>query len=141
MRKVTSARTYAPPSNGSIFYRGPSLLDGRPLVAIVTGLRRRSANTKTGNELQTWILRSDVDPLTAIQTGEDYSICGDCALRGIQGVGRECYVTIVQAPNAVYKAFKRRRYGKLDLSRVAGRIVRIGSYGDPAAVPADIWRT
>ena len=33
--------------------------------------------------MQTWILRSDMNPLEAIHTGHDASICGDCPLRGI----------------------------------------------------------
>jgi hypothetical protein len=38
--------------NGAILYRGPSLLDGAPIVAIVTGLASTSANAKTGAMLQ-----------------------------------------------------------------------------------------
>ena len=45
-----------------VLYEGPSLLDGEPIVAILTGLRSSSGNRKTGAMLQTWILRADVSP-------------------------------------------------------------------------------
>ena len=65
--------------NKGIIYKGPSLLDGKPIVAIATYSDR---NTKTGKVLQTYIIRSDISPLEASKTGEDFSICGDCKLRG-----------------------------------------------------------
>jgi hypothetical protein len=90
--------------------------------------------------LQTWILRSHVDPAQAVKDGRDRSICGDCQLRGDRGAGRACYVTVVQAPKAVWKAYRRGLYAPLDYAQLQGRVLRIGSYGDPAAVPAHIWR-
>ena len=52
-------------ANGVILYEGPSLLDGEPIVAILTGLRSSSCNRKTGAMLQTWIMRADVSPAEA----------------------------------------------------------------------------
>ena len=49
--------------NGYIIYEGASLLDGKPIVAIA--LTGKSTNTKTGAMIQTFIIRSDIDPLTA----------------------------------------------------------------------------
>ena len=46
--------------NGAIIYRGPSLLDGKPIVVIAVGLNSSSKNRKTGNMLQTYILRDDI---------------------------------------------------------------------------------
>ena len=125
--------------NGAVIYRGPSLLDGKPIVAIVTGLASNSANQKTGNMLQTWILRADVAPLDAIRTGADSSICGDCKHRPAN-LGT-CYVWVFQAPRSVFAAFKRGIYPvATDLAGLGrGRAVRLGAYGDPAAVPAHIW--
>lgn len=130
--------------NGVILYRGPSLIDGKPIVAIAVGLRTKSSNAKTGAMLQTYILRDRVDPLTAVRTGGDDSICGDCKHRGTAGKARTCYVQVGQGPQGVYKALKRGRYPRLtDLKDIAdvgeGRIVRLGTYGDPAAVPVRIW--
>ncbi len=133
--------------NGAIIYRGPSLLDGAPIVVIATGLKNSSANAKTGDMIQTWIIRDDLKPWDAVKTGADASICGDCKHRGhiVDGKvkGRTCYVTVFQAPTSIYNAFRRGTYPDLtgaDLGKLAaGRNVRIGAYGDPAAVPVNVW--
>jgi hypothetical protein len=136
-------------ANGFIFYRGPSMIDGAPIVAIATGLERGSRNSKTGGGLvQTWIIRSDMTPTEAVNTGADASICGDCPHRGrvVDGknVGRSCYVTVFQAPLSVFKTFARGAYEAVTPTEageaLAGRMVRLGSYGDPAAVPFEVWQ-
>jgi hypothetical protein len=128
-----------------IIYKGPSLIDGEPIVAIAI---TKSKNIKTGNMIQTYILREDIDPITANRTGLDYSICGGCALRGTPtnktsglAAKRKCYVQIGQAPRQIYQAYKLGRYPVAnDLTAIGkGRVVRIGSYGDGAAVPQAIW--
>src|ERR1700722_3564283 len=100
--------------NGVCFYRGPSMIDGKPIVAIMTGLAKGSKNGKTGALIQTWILREDLNPLVAINTGDDYSICGDCKHRGhiIDGKIKErtCYVRLDTAPNNIHKSFHRGIY-------------------------------
>lgn len=133
--------------NGYVLYRGPSLLDGLPVVAILTGLAgKASANAKTGAMLQTWILREDIDPFDAVKSGADASVCGNCKHR--PSSGGACYVRVYQAPKSVWKAYHRGRYAPLAADGLytladigAGRAVRIGSYGDPAAVPAEVWQT
>jgi hypothetical protein len=82
-----------------ILYRGPSEIDGQPIVAIATYSNR---NTKTGQVVQTYILREDINPLEASKTGQDYSICGDCPMRGDVTTdparkiakNRKCYVNL-----------------------------------------------
>jgi hypothetical protein len=129
--------------SGVILYQGPSLLDGAPIVVIATGLDS-SSNGKTGDMVQTHIIRADLSPLAAIQEGKDSSICGDCFHRG-DGTGkhRTCYVTVYQAQTAVYKAFLRGSYPVYDPAvhdkYLEGRAVRFGSYGDPAAAPIEVW--
>ena len=129
--------------NGVVLYEGPSMLDGAPIVVIATGLATSSANSKTGALIQTWILRQDVKPTEACRSGQDASICGACPHRGTtedgKNVGRSCYVTVVQAPNNVWKTYKRGRYPAARSDDFAGRDVRLGSYGDPAAVPSRVW--
>ena len=128
---------------GFIFYRGPSPIDGAPIVAIAT---LKSVNAKTGDMVQTWILREDVSPLAAIAAGADASICGNCVHRGRKGKTRTCYVDIEKSPSSVWSAFHRGQY--IDLSDdpgtvamlIAQRIVRMGAYGDPAMVPVKQWR-
>ncbi len=90
-------------ANGYVLYEGPSQLDGRPIVCIVTGFRAASDNVKTGDMLQTWILLRNIDPQEATLNGSDFSVCGDCALRGVvshsasgQSINqrRACYVAV-----------------------------------------------
>lgn len=144
--------------SGFVFYRGPSMLDGAPIVAILTGLKKRSKNEKTGNGLfQTWIMREDINPLVAVQNGADYSICGDCKHRGHiimvkktaktpngqKNVERSCYVRLDTAPNNIWKSYRRGIYPTLPMNAaralIAGGKVRGGSYGDPATVPYHVW--
>ena len=128
---------------GFVFYRGPSPIDGAPIVAIAT---LESRNGKTGDMVQTWILREDISPLAAIATGADRSICGNCVHRGSEDQERTCYVDASRAPSMVFDAYHRGQY--IDLSDdpetvamlIAQRIVRMGAYGDPAMVPIKQWR-
>ena len=132
-------------ARGVVLYRGPSLIDGGPIVAIATW---RSQNSKTGDCPQVWILREDTSPVQAVKSGADRSICGDCPLRGqvVDGrnVGRACYVVLHQAPAAVWLSYRRGIYREAGLAQItrlfAGTFVRLGAYGDPAAVPSDVWR-
>jgi hypothetical protein len=78
MKKGMGDRTGETISSG-IIYRGPSLIDGAPIVVIATYSDR---NKKTGTMLQTYIIREDVDPREASKTGADISICGTCPHRG-----------------------------------------------------------
>lgn len=123
--------------SGWVLWRGPSLLGGAPIAVIAT---TKSENAKTGNMVQTYILRSDVTPLSALKSGADSAICGNCKLRPANGGG--CYVNVFQAPQGVYRKLERGGYPlTADIPAVArGRLVRLGSYGDPAAVPAHVWK-
>lgn len=132
--------------NGVVLYEGPSKLDGAPIVVIATGISNKSSNTKTGAMIQTYILRSDVGPVEAVKTGKDASICGGCRHRGDgTGKGRSCYVTLFHGPRAVYDAYKRGSYPtakpKVAAQFFKDRMVRLGSYGDPAAVPIHVWNS
>lgn len=126
--------------NGVVFYQGKSRIDGCPIVAIATV---GTKNPKTGDLVQTWILRQDCSPIEAIWSGEDASVCGDCPLRGDSGKSRGCYVTVHQAPLAVWRAWKAGSYEKLgpEHARLLQRAgLRLGSYGDPVAVPMRYWK-
>lgn len=123
-----------------IIYDGPSVYDGRPIVAIATV---GSRNAKTGDMVQTWIMPRDVPPNQAVRTGADASVCGQCPHRPLIGTADPCYVQVARAPLSVWRAYQRGRYphatpAALE-SALRGRIVRIGSWGDPAAVPAEVW--
>lgn len=131
--------------NKGIIYNGPSLLDGKPIVVIATYSDR---NSKTGKVLQTYIIRADINPLEASKTGEDFSICGDCIMRGTptddpkrkQAKDRTCYVNLGQGVLIVYRSYVNGVYppaNPRDIGR--GRFVRVGTYGDPAAAPQEVW--
>jgi hypothetical protein len=136
---------------GYVIYRGPSLIDGRPIVAVAI---TKSRNSKTGNMVQTYIIRADIDPRDASRTGEDFSICGTCPHRGIAApdkatglaTARSCYVVMGQGPLQVYKSLVAGKYPAATTHKAmaalgAGRMVRLGTYGDPAAVPSYIWES
>jgi hypothetical protein len=133
----------------AIIYRGPSLIDNKPIVVVATYTKR---NRKTGGMVQTYILVDGVDPRHANKSGADYSICGNCPFRGTAhnepkyklAKGRKCYVRIDQGPLNVYRAVQRDVYpfvrGHAAITALGrGRMVRIGTYGDGAAVPSYIW--
>lgn len=58
-------------------------------------------------------------------------------------IDRECYVLVFQAPLAVYKCWKNGGYPTLTpkqaQKRLAYKVVRLGSYGDPVHVPLEVW--
>jgi hypothetical protein len=119
-----------------------SQLDGAPCVAILT---LNSENRKTGNMCQVWILRQDVNPVEAIETGDDYSICGGCRHRkNLTTKKRSCYVNVGQSPLSVWRGYRRGIYPSMyselaGLKRMLrGRSIRWGAYGDPAIIPPDV---
>jgi hypothetical protein len=132
----------------AVIYRGPSLIDGGPIVvvAIISG-----RNKKTGKMVQTYILREDVDPRLASKLGLDFSICGNCPMRGTpttkpeakQAEGRACYVFLGQGPLIVWQSLQAGIYPVYnDLEGFAeGLMVRLGTYGDGAAVPSEVWHS
>lgn len=133
---------------GYIAYQGPSLIDGAPIVVIINKVHSASANDKTGAMVQSFIIRSDIAPMAAIASGADESICGACPHRPLlarASGAAPCYVQVAKSVNSVYEAYKRGRYQvatPAELSIIlAGKMVRIGTYGDGAAAPVEMWRT
>lgn len=123
--------------NSVVVWTGPSRIDGKPLVVIVTGLQG-STNGKTGRMIQSYILRADQCPMVAKKTGADVSICGGCPHRN-----GTCYVRVYHAPRGLYAAFAAGNIPTVSLAELSeltrGESVRLGSYGDPAAAPLEIW--
>jgi len=130
---------------GFTLSRFNSPLDNQPCVAILT---LESTNRKTGNMCQVWIMREDINPIEAVDTGGDYSICGDCRHRKNSVTKkRSCYVNLGQAPSAIWKAYHGGLY--LDASAntpavrrmLKGRAIRWGAYGDPAIIPYPVFES
>ena len=152
---------------GVILWQGASLIDGAPVVLVANKFDAAgSQNDKTGAMVQTWILP---DPRAAgiecngtrpakimawLKATGARSICGDCphAWKLNPGTGAHekgsCYVREYQAPAATLGGVYRGAYPIAGVDfpaewiwRIgAGRNIRAGSYGDPAACPADVWR-
>jgi hypothetical protein len=123
-------------AKGYILFEGKSNIDGQDIVGILT---LKTANKKTGQMAQLWIMRSDINPVEASKQGLDGSVCGQCKLR--QSLGGACYVNLGQAPNAVFKAYKNGNYSFLsmdDYEALEGLKIRFGAYGDPYALPINI---
>ena len=125
---------------GFVLHRGASPLDGSQFVVIAT---LKSGNTKTGNMVQIFILRADQDPVAAIKSGADVTVCGDCIHRKQADGSRSCYVNVGQSVLSVWRAWKRGVYvenpsTELIARALKGRRIRWGSYGDPSIIPADV---
>ena len=131
---------------GVILYEGPSMLDGAPIVAIANRITSASGNEKTGALVQTFIIRSDVGPMAALKSGADAAVCGDCTHRPANA--GSCYVNVGRSVASVYGAYTRGRYARPGIdydprllpALFRGALVRLGTYGDPAAVPFQTWR-
>ena len=138
-------------AESSIIYRGPSLIDQSPIVVVAIV---KSSNTKTGNMVQTYILSDNgLDPMMNNKLGLDFSICGNCKYRGEavsidapgkHAKGRKCYVKLFHGPLLVWKHLQKNGYPTIEGHAAiallgADRMVRIGTYGDGAAVPRYIW--
>jgi hypothetical protein len=112
-----------------IAWEGDSLLNGEPIALILT---QGSKNKKTGDMLQSWIIPQKGNLL---HKDVDISVCGNCPLR--EGA---CYVTKFQAPRNVQKTYQRGGYELIKPNNIRNEILRVGSWGDPAALPAIIWQ-
>ena len=141
---------------GYVIYDGPSMLDGSRIVAIAT---LHSTNRKTGNMVQTWIMRADMDPIAANRWGFDISVCGRCQSMGKArpltdtsglALNRACYVDLGRAPMGIWNAWANGMYpaaighkaiAAIGRGRKYRRTVRLGAYGDPAAVPGYVWES
>jgi hypothetical protein len=132
-------RTSPAPST-VVLWRGPSPVDGAPIMAVMSGLRDASRNAKTGPMSQVWILREDVRPMAALATGADVSICGGCPHRMGGAYGkRTCYVNVANAPTAVWDSVARGGVPNASENDANVYGVRMGAYGDPALIPSHVW--
>lgn len=133
-----------PNANGRVIYRGPSLIDGTPIVVIVTGLTKGSTNGKTGRMLQTFVMVDTGEaPTDALKSGADSAICGNCPHKPTNA--GSCYVNVGRSVSAVWRClWQGAGYGVAandnEITALGrGHYVRLGTYGDPAAVPQWVW--
>ena len=136
--------------NGFTFYRGPSMLDGKPIRAVATCIKSDSTNVKTGAMIQVYIMPDDIKPSIAVKTGQDESVCGSCVHRPIYALDPSipiedrkspCYVLVWQSVDRVWQASYKDIMDAEEIGRAiapSGKSVRFGAWGDPAMVPFDI---
>lgn len=115
---------------------GYTTFENAHIVCIVTGFSRKSQNIKTGPMLQSFIIPK-MGPLQARASGLQAIVCGDCPLQA-----SVCYVEVGKSVQGVWNAWVKGRYPKLnDFSVLQGKRLRIGSWGDPAFIPAVVWKS
>ena len=120
-----------------------SKLTGDPIRVILTGVDSKSQNPKTGDTAQIFIIPSGVNPYYATTTGKDEAVCGSCKYRPLlkdaeNAPHKPCYVRTFQSVMSTWKAHRSAR--KTFLASLKGKAIRIGAYGDPAAVNLSVWR-
>ncbi len=122
----------------AIIWRGASLFTGRPIQIVMTGADLSSTNDKTGSMVQVSIVRQEGNPTEDYGTPKERDICGDCPLSGPYKT-RACYVRFL----AFRLAANMHAYRQISLDEAALAVeekpVRIGAFGDPAAVPYEVW--
>lgn len=151
---------------GAVVYRGPSLIDGSPVVVVATGLRGSSRNAKTtgGRPLaQTYIIpaamldgitgstakgarAADYKRWTAnLKGGCDAGACGSCGKRPALAAGVDagalptdpCYVR--NGPPEVARAVVRGAYPDASPAAVAAWVADSVAAGRIAGVRAGAW--
>ena len=127
--------------NGYVIWEGKSTFTSDPIAVIATCFSNKSQNRKTGDMIQVYIIKQNQLPTEALKSADDGAICGDCKYNRSVGKGG-CYVNVGQSVNGIYRAYMNGSYEKLpeDYEYLfEGRLVRFGAYGDPAAVPYEVW--
>ena len=155
--ELIAGRFGTPEQGGYVLYEGPSVVNGNPIVAIVTGLGEvPSSNAKTGAEAQTWIMPASCPPTEAVKNHADADVCFHCdyrplvaaELRLADPTGKHpiCYVNTGRGgPLQIWCRWEAGQYERKS-AEIIGQIakdrkrpIRLGSWGDPAAVPKRLW--
>ena len=126
---------------GYVLWKGKSQLNSKPIVVIATGFGHKSGNVKTGNMLQIHILANNQGPIETYSKKLDTAICGDC--KHGSNFYKSCYVKTFQGENMVWRSYLAGSYKPINENEISevfkGYLVRFGAYGDPSAVPINIW--
>ena len=125
-----------------IIWKGESQYDNSPIMLLATGEDKPSSNIKTGAMIQLWILRTDMPPVEAVKQNLDGAVCGECTMRWNSGGG--CYVIPFHYSIMWKKAMTAESWYTpqqlATLSRKKHLPIRMGAYGDPAAVELWVWQ-
>lgn len=101
----------------------------KTIFAALTGLVRKSANTKTGPMMGISVLAQEDKPTTIIKDKKDGAVCGDCSLKG-----KLCYVNPLSL-NGIWKAVVDQLISLLPKKLDP---VRFGTYGNPSKLPLNL---
>lgn len=169
-------------------WEGPSLIDGRPIMLCLSGVKRPLQSKKLGDMIQASVLPVDEPPHVAVKSGLNTAVCGDCSRRfcnraaepevlGPQpgevqcpgkcgaggctlcwphggdrnvyveehGCSGRCYVLPWTAPKRVWGVYVEQEMrgwpsiAAFGAIRGSGRSVRLTTWGDPTAIPLEVW--
>lgn len=125
---------------GGIDANGQTIAAGAPVVVLASKAKTAAAaNTKTGDMWQFYILVADTLPTEAKAQGLDASVCGNCIHRRVNGNTCYTYGTVLAGANGMWRQWRNGRADAFTPEMVNGATVRLGAYGDPCAVPFEIW--
>jgi hypothetical protein len=127
--------------NSYLAWEGDSLIDGSPIALILTGFAKPTSNRRTGRLIQSWIIQQNFTPTYAAKHGLDEGVCGCCPMK-LSEIG-SCYVHMLPINN-IYRHYMVGGCPKFSSKEIAvlehyRYPIRIGSYGDPAAIPFEVW--
>ncbi len=127
-----------PKHNSYVLYRGPSMLNGEPIVVIATGLKKPSDNDKTGPMAQVWIFTDNgISPSWNFRLALDKAVCG--TVQCVHRLLGTCYVDLPKSADSPFGKLLRGTHGVYTTPEIfRGYEVRFGAYGDPAAMPLSL---
>jgi len=142
-KEAAGLRRVADLQSTHVAWAGPSELDAEPIMLVIMrGGNDPSENGKTGDVLQVAVMSQREPPGYAYRNGRDGSVCPQACvhrskLRGGMGT---CYVDKAKLRAAWNNAKRLVQAGVVGVAPEFwhGAIVRLGSEGDPAAVPRDV---
>lgn len=127
-----------------IYWRGQSTIGEAPIRVLISKAASPSAaNSKTGHMWQVYILPDNgLSATDSVASGADRAVCGNCPHRKADGGAGDCYTygMPIVAANGMIRVDDDGRSETItaDMITASGLPVRLGAYGDPAAVPFDV---
>ena len=132
---------HGPSTIGGIDANGDTIKPGIPVVVLASKAKSPDkANVKTGDMWQFYILVADMPPTEAKAAGLDASVCGNCVHRKVNGNTCYTYGTVLAGANGMWRQWRNGNASEFTPDMVTGETVRLGAYGDPCAVPFDVWQ-
>jgi hypothetical protein len=130
---MSNSSTLKMNTNTVCIHDGPSPVDGARVVVLLSGLTDPSINTKTGDMIQTYIVRADMAPDIAAASGADASICGKCNFRPVAVAMAAqdnldwvpCYVDKIRGPAGAWKSWKAGRVESISPAEASARIDKL----------------